>query len=55
MLLDILTKKHVILKLLWTAFYITCLKWLEIYTERAATEQNLSIEAFYFCNNPGKL
>lgn len=41
MLSDLLTEKHVILKLLWIAFYVQCLKWLESYTEQAATEQNL--------------
>lgn len=47
-LLDILTKKHVILKLLWIAFYVRCLKCLEIYTELAATEQNLVYQGFLF-------
>lgn len=41
MLSDLLTEKHVILKLLWIAFYVQCLKWLESYMEQAATEQNL--------------
>lgn len=39
MLSDILTKNHVILNLLWMAFYVWCFKWLEIYRERVVTKK----------------